>query len=378
VLQAAIRSGYDGAARLKWVMTVSSGVCTLTVDFRALVQRARIGEVSTLPSQPPQPLEAQQLRLLVEQMPAIVWTVDSDERYTSVAGAGLEPLGVQAAAVDVLMREALDGSEALGASMTAHRHALRGRVSRYTAGWADRLFECRVEPLRVDDRIVGSIGAAVDVTEKRQVEAALFRAYEEGVECLVRAIESRDIVTGRHVERMSTYCSALAQAVGLDCATCQAIGVASRLHDVGKIGVPDTLLLKEAALTDDERMVIQRHCQAGHDILAGAESEILQLAAEIALNHHEWFDGTGYPRGLAGEEIPLTGQIAAIADVFDALTSHRPYRAAFSVERAKAAMIRERGTHFDPSLLDLFLALDLPVNGSDGADGPVPGSAFSR
>jgi putative two-component system response regulator len=172
-------------------------------------------------------------------------------------------------------------------------------------------------------------------------------------------IESRDIVTGQHMERMSAYCAALAQAVGFDSRSCQAIGVASRLHDVGKIGVPDTLLLKEASLTDDERVVIERHCQLGHEILAGAQSEILQLAAEIALTHHEWFDGTGYPHRLSGAAIPLVGRIAAIADVFDALTSRRPYRVALSVETARAEMRAERGTHFDPDLLDLFLALEI-------------------
>ena len=228
-------------------------------------------------------------------------------------------------------------------------------------------FECRVEPFRLEERIVGSIGVAVDVTEKRQVEAALFRAYEEGVDCLVRAIESRDIVTGQHVARMSMYCSALAQSLGLDDTVCQAIGVASRLHDVGKIGIPDTLLLKQAPLTSEERVVIERHCQVGHDILADAGSEILHLAAEIALTHHEWFNGIGYPHRLSADEIPLTGRIAAIADVFDALTSERPYRDALSVQDARVAMLSERGTHFDPGLLDLFLSLDLPTIGSRGS-----------
>ncbi len=320
-----------------------------------------------MPSQSSQPLEAQQLRLLVEQMPAIVWTVDDEERFSSVAGAGLDALGVRTAAISVPMSEGLDGSAALEATLSAHRRALMGHESRYTASWADRLFECRVEPFRLEEQIVGSIGAAVDVTEKRQVEAALFRAYAEGVDCLVRAIESRDIVTGKHVERMSVYCSALAQSLGLDDTVCQAIGVASRLHDVGKIGIPDTLLLKQAPLTSEERVVIERHCQVGHDILAGAGSEILHLAAEIALTHHEWFNGTGYPHGLSRDEIPLTGRIAAIADVFDALTSERPYRDALSVHDARVAMRSERGTHFDPELLDLFMSLDVSMMGSFGS-----------
>ena len=320
-----------------------------------------------MPSQSSQPLEAQQLRLLIEQMPAIVWTVDGDERFSSVGGAGLEALGVRAASISVPMSESLHGSSALEATLFAHRRALMGHESRYTASWADRLFECRVEPFRHEEQIVGSIGAAVDVTEKRQVEAALFRAYQEGVDCLVRAIESRDIVTGQHVERMSMYCSALAQSIGLADTVCHAIGVASRLHDVGKIGIPDTLLLKQAPLAAEERLVIERHCEVGHDILAGAGSEILQLAAEIALTHHEWFNGMGYPQRLCRDQIPLTGRIAAIADVFDALTSERPYRDALSVQDARVAMLSERGTHFDPELLDLFLSLDVSTNGSCGS-----------
>ena len=177
-------------------MTFLGCVATLTRRLRFRPE-ASPERCLTLPSQSSQPLEAQQLRLLVEQMPAIVWTVDDEERFSSVAGAGLDALGVRTAAISVPMSEGLDGSAALEATLSAHRRALMGHESRYTASWADRLFECRVEPFRLEEQIVGSIGAAVDVTEKRQVEAALFRAYAEGVDCLVRAIESRDIVTGK-------------------------------------------------------------------------------------------------------------------------------------------------------------------------------------
>jgi HD-GYP domain-containing protein (c-di-GMP phosphodiesterase class II) len=309
-------------------------------------------------------LQAQQLRLLVDQIPAIVWTVDRNDRYRSVLGAGLEPLGGRAGAVDIGMREALADSDALPASIDAHRQALEGKRSRYSASWHGRLFECRVEPLRTGRRIVGSIGVAVDVTNERHAESEALRAYEEGVDCLVRAIESRDIETGQHVARMSLYCSAIAEALGLDSRQCQAIGIASRLHDIGKVGIPDKILLKSEGLTREEREVIEHHCRDGWEILVGARSEILQLAAVIALTHHEWFDGTGYPQRLAGAAIPLPGRIAAIADVFDALTSERPYRAALPDAQARTVMLAERGTHFDPGLLDLFMGIEMPAHPS--------------
>ena len=174
----------------------------------------------------------------------------------------------------------------------------------------------------------------------------------------VRAIELRDTVTGTHIARIGDYCAILADALGLHPRESHAIATASRLHDVGKIVVPDEILLKPALLTSAERRVIQRHCVIGHEILGKAESPILRLGGEIALTHHEWFDGTGYPQGLAGKRIPLAGRIVAIADVFDALTSNRPYRPALDFDRACKVMLGERGTHFDPDLLDLFLGAE--------------------
>jgi putative two-component system response regulator len=127
------------------------------------------------------------------------------------------------------------------------------------------------------------------------------------------------------------------------------------MHDVGKIGVPDGILLKVGQLDEEETAIMRRHPEMGHRILDGSESELLQLAATIALTHHEWWDGSGYPKGLAVETIPLEGRIAAIGDVFDALVSDRVYRKAYSLGEAVEMMGAERGTHFDPELLDVFL-----------------------
>ena len=131
--------------------------------------------------------------------------------------------------------------------------------------------------------------------------------------------------------------------------------LAAPLHDVGKISIAEQILCKPGALTDDERRTIETHSEAGYRILAGSQSILLQIAARIALTHHERFDGNGYPRGLGGTDIPLEGRIAAIADVFDALTSVRPYRAALSVDEAVRIMLEGHGAHFDPDLLDRFI-----------------------
>jgi putative two-component system response regulator len=175
---------------------------------------------------------------------------------------------------------------------------------------------------------------------------------EEMVRRLSRAVEYRDEETGGHTERMSRYCAVLAGRAGLDA---ESIRVASPMHDVGKVAIPDHILLKPGRLSPDERLEMERHTTIGYEILGGSGSALLELAATIALNHHEKFDGSGYPRRLAGSDIPLEGRVAAIADVFDALTSERSYRAAFAVEDALQLMSEERGGHFDPELLDLFM-----------------------
>jgi putative two-component system response regulator len=150
------------------------------------------------------------------------------------------------------------------------------------------------------------------------------------------------------------------------------IRIASIMHDVGKIGIPDSILQKPGKLTTEEREVMCRHAEIGYQILAGSDSELLQVAATIALTHHERFDGKGYPRGLKGEEIPREGRIAAIADVFDALTTDRVYRKAFPWPRALTMMREERGKHFDPVLLDvMFDNIEKVIEIKENMDKPV-------
>jgi len=180
----------------------------------------------------------------------------------------------------------------------------------------------------------------------------LLRSRTETIWRLARAVEFRDEQTGVHIDRMSRYCELLAKRVGLDS---ESIRIASPMHDAGKIAVPDAILLKPGPLTKGERREMERHTEIGFDLLSDSESDLLELAATIALTHHEHFDGGGYPHGLKADKIPLPGQIAAVADVFDALTSDRVYRPAFTVDQAVGMMREDRGKQFNPLVLDAFL-----------------------
>lgn len=194
----------------------------------------------------------------------------------------------------------------------------------------------------------------------QDVEAArdgLRRSHEETVRRLSIAAEFRDEETSQHIMRMSEYCLLLARRVGFDEEAGQRIRLASHMHDIGKIGIPDGILLKPGRFTSAERAIMERHAAIGHEILAGSESNLLQVAASIALHHHERVDGKGYPNRLAGTAIPVEGRIAAIADVFDALTTDRIYRKAFPVATAVTMLREGRGTQFDADLLDVFLDL---------------------
>src|ERR687897_1770399 len=192
------------------------------------------------------------------------------------------------------------------------------------------------------------------IAQLESSDSELRRLREETIRRLSWAAEFRNQETGEHIVRMSLYCNLLAKLAGLDSDAAEMVRIAAPMHDVGKIGIPDQILLKPGRLTDDERRVMEAHTEMGYGILAGSGVELLDLAAMMALTHHERIDGTGYPGGLVGDAIPIEGRITAVADVFDALTSDRVYRPAFQVEEAREMMEKERGTQFDADLLDLF------------------------
>jgi CHASE2 domain-containing sensor protein len=184
---------------------------------------------------------------------------------------------------------------------------------------------------------------------------------------LARAAELHDDDTGEHIDRMSRMCGEVALELGLTPTRAETIRYAAVLHDVGKIGVPDDILRKPGGLTASEMTTMRRHVVEGAHLLEGSPSPVLQVAEIIVDTHHERWDGTGYPHGLAGEQIPLEGRIAAVCDVFDALTHERPYKPAWSVERACAEIERLRGTHFDPEVADALLTVIRRRTGA-GAD----------
>jgi putative two-component system response regulator len=191
------------------------------------------------------------------------------------------------------------------------------------------------------------VAAAVSTIEAREREI---------VTLLMKTAEHRDTDTGDHVARVAGYVSLVAEGLGLPPEHCRLLSLASTMHDVGKIGVPDAILLKPGRLTPEERAVMEEHAERGYRILESSTSELVQLAAEIAWTHHEKWDGTGYPRRLKAETIPLSGRIVAVADVFDALVSHRPYKKPWSPEEAREHLVESAGSHFDPACIEAFLS----------------------
>lgn len=175
------------------------------------------------------------------------------------------------------------------------------------------------------------------------------------VQCLGRAAEYKDNETGMHVVRMSHYARTLAKAMGFPDQVADELLHAAPMHDVGKIGIPDAILTKPGKLSDYEWMVMKQHTVIGAEILGQHPSGLLNLAATIARSHHERWDGTGYPDGLKGENIPVAARIVAVADVFDALTSERPYKHAWPVDEALDFIRQQRGQHFDPAVVDVFI-----------------------
>ena len=190
--------------------------------------------------------------------------------------------------------------------------------------------------------------------EMAEAQRQTQQAQLETIERLALAAEFKDEDTALHIKRMSHYCHLLARRLKLSPQECEILLHASPMHDVGKIGIPDAVLLKPGKLDAAEWQIMRTHTEIGARILGGSTSELLQAGETVARSHHEKWDGSGYPSGLSGEAIPLWGRIAAVADVFDALTSRRPYKEPFPTEKALQIMREGRTTHFDPGVLDVF------------------------
>jgi response regulator RpfG family c-di-GMP phosphodiesterase len=213
------------------------------------------------------------------------------------------------------------------------------------------------------------LGTFID--QRRRREAELVTRYDgslnertrelddaraETLRVLARAAEYRDDGTSQHTERVGAVAAEIAAGLGLAPDQVELLHEAALLHDVGKIAIADDILLKPGSLNRDEQEIVRRHAALGGSLLANSSSPALQMAATVAANHHEWWDGTGYPEGLAGEAIPLVARIVAVADVFDALTHDRPYKAAWPAHQAIANIRRAAGSQFDPRVVAAFLA----------------------
>lgn len=243
-----------------------------------------------------------------------------------------------------------------------------GRGDRDTADLAVELgaYGFLTKPFTATDLLSCVAGAArrgrMDATRAAQLERAyasvaaseheLRRAYAETVARLGRAVEYHDVDTGAHVERVAALAHDLAVELGLDQELCERLRLAAPLHDVGKIAIEDAILRKPGSLGEAERREMERHTVVGHRLLTGSGNDLLELAATIAWTHHERWDGSGYPRRLAGRAIPLAGRVVAVADVYDALTSDRPYRAALPEADALEYLRDESGRSFDPDVVD--------------------------
>lgn len=219
----------------------------------------------------------------------------------------------------------------------------------------------RIENLLEMRSLYTTIRTQNELLEHRVAERTreLEEAQVEILQRLAAAAEFRDDDTGEHTHRVGHLAALLAAEVGLSVAEVAVIRRAAPLHDVGKIGIPDSILLKPGRLTREERRIMQTHVAIGAEMLAGGRSALVQTAERIARGHHEQWDGKGYPDGYAGERIPIEARIVAVADFFDALTHRRPYRPAWSIEKTVAKIVAQRGYHFDPAVVDALLGIQL-------------------
>jgi PAS domain S-box-containing protein len=318
---------------------------------------------------------------IIDMAPMPVYVKDEDLRYVFANAQADDLAGRERGQLLGQTDEAIMGPDALAHTRIVDRRILE-RGTTYKAdetleiGGVERTFETVKFPLLDESgRATAVCGISTDITAQKEalqlrdeLSAAQQQAIDElrssrleTVERLARAIEFHDSSTGQHVTRMAVIAAFLGSQLKLDAEFVQLLREAAPMHDVGKIGTSEEILRKPGPLTAAERKEMERHTVVGHEILAGSQSQLLQIAAVIALTHHEHFDGTGYPRGLAGEEIPLEGRISTVADVFDALLSDRCYRSALSVTDSVEVIRDGRGTHFDPQIVDLL------INGLDEA-----------
>ncbi|WP_233218822.1 PAS domain S-box protein [Deinococcus arcticus] len=321
------------------------------------------------------------LRAVVDTVPEAIFVKDRQERYVMINAAGAGLIGRPAD--EILGRsdhELFPEATALHSGRQDRLVLDTGQTAQYEV--TDQLPDGRVRSFLstksayhgAQGEVLGLIGSAIDLTDRKALAEQLERqnaqlaahvqtrtqeleaAQLETLERLARAAEHRDEDTGEHVHRVAQAAAGIAAQLGLPGEQVKLIARAAPLHDVGKIGVPDAILLKPGRLTSEEFEMVKTHTTIGASLLNDSHSALMQAAQTIALTHHERWDGAGYPQGLMGEAIPLLGRIVAVADVFDALTSERPYKRAWTVEAAVAEIRAQAGRQFDPAVVAAFEA----------------------
>jgi PAS domain S-box-containing protein len=317
----------------------------------------------------------EQFQTIIDRAPIPIFAKDDSYRYV-VANAKAEELAGREGD-GVIGKTDRDLMDAAGAeeAQRGDRLVLDGGAAfevdeQMEIGGVEKIFHTVKFPLLDECREVAAVGGlSIDITSQRdairlrdeltasQREAIeeLRLSREETVERLVRALGRHDSSTGEHVIRIGRLAAYFASRLGLPDEQIELLRLAAPMHDIGKIGTPDGILQKPGPLTAAERREMQRHAVIGHEILSDSRSELLRMAANVALTHHERYDGGGYPNGLAGEEIPIEGRVTAVADVFDALLSDRCYRPAMSLDQVRTFMTEGRGTQFDPAVVDILL-----------------------
>ncbi|MDX6632412.1 MAG: cyclic di-GMP phosphodiesterase [Solirubrobacterales bacterium] len=263
---------------------------------------------------------------LAEMEPEVPFVMVSGEDDPEIAS-----LAIERGAFGYLVKPVARGQLLIAIANAFHRHRLEHENAEYRSH-LERLVHRRT-------------GELSGMTEE------LRRSRQEVVDRLSLAVALRDAGTGEHIGRIGRITALLAAQLGMSQQEVDLLQTASPMHDVGKIGIADSILQKPGPLDVDERVEMQRHTEIGYELLESSDSDLLKKAATIALTHHEWYDGSGYPNGLVGDDIPMEGRIVAVADVFDALLSTRPYREAMPAGEVLEAIRMERGTHFDPRVV---------------------------
>ena len=301
------------------------------------------------------------LQFVVDQAPVVLWALDNEGSFTLSEGRGLEALGLQPG--EVVGRSVFDVYTGNAEVLKDARTALAGHRVRSLVRVGDVVFESRQRPL-VDSagRVVGVLGIAVDITARERamtdLEAtnlALTNAYDSTLEGWVRALDMRDRETEGHTKRVTKLTVELARRVGVSEEELVHVRRGALLHDIGKIGIPDAVLKKPGPLDEEEWTLMRQHPVWAHEMISAVD--FLQPALDIPYCHHERWDGEGYPRGLAGESIPLSARVFAVVDVWDALRSDRPYSEAWDEERVLAHLRDQAGEHFDPTVVEEFLEM---------------------